>query len=152
MLGNRYYVEFEKLSNKDKTLYVFGSELWWDNFERLSKGVHCSHMGDAQTKLYGTDSCPSQTQSQPSAGDRGPVAGVVGMVSKLGKSDHSRGELRECHEGDIFVHVINNMSVCGSTPSLGYVVNGSIAKMGYYYDNYPFRICYEGSQSILFSY
>ena len=74
-------------------------------------------------KLYGADSC----QPRPSAGDQEPVVGVVGRVSKLGKSGHSQGMLHECDECDISVPY----SVCGSAHSCGCVVDGSIARAAY---------------------
>ena len=52
----------------EKTSYVLSSEKWediFDNFATFSEGLHCSHMGSAETKLYGDDSYPVQLQHQP---------------------------------------------------------------------------------------
>ena len=65
-------------------------------------------------KQYSTESRPSQPQSQPLAGDQGPVAGVVGRVGKLVKSSHSRGKLHECHDASVSI-IIN---VCVAPPIL----------------------------------
>ena len=81
--------------------------------------------------LYGDDSCPGQLQSQSSAGDLGPVAGVGGFrVDKLGKFAQSRnkleGKLREGQVNDNDVH--SSDKVCSSTHNYGCVVNGSVVR------------------------
>ena len=81
-------------------------------------------MGNVKQKPYGDDSHPGQLQRQPSAGDRGHVAGVGGRVGKSGKSgiSHCKGEGHVVHAG------VNCGNVCGSAHSCGGFVNGSFAR------------------------
>ena len=81
-----------------------------------------------QVRKHGDDSYPGQLQRQSSAGDRGPVAGVGGRVSRSGKSGISYGK----GEGHVVYASVNCVcNVCGSTHSCGCVVNGTFARAAF---------------------
>ena len=122
--------DFNCLSDFDKTSFVLGCELWEENFETLLGVVkdYFSNLWEVRkVKLYG-DPCPTQLQSQSSAGDPRDATVVEGQrrSGKFGKFHHSsctdrvRGKL--CNDD-----VLCDAAKIGSVQSSGRVVNGSIA-------------------------